>query len=161
MHLALEYNTPALTPSVRIRSATSGQPSPPVGRPVNLAQHISTSPAASLMGAVGGINEIAASARNSNQIWKAMSEVLHVHHNHITFTLHLSCLHWWGDMKGGTVFTDLWPLLTSIDVSSAVHGYKHWCFRTIFTFCPDDVFSQNIIWFSELKLVTENSFTFM
>ena len=71
MHLALEYNIPALAPSVRIRSATSGQPSPPVGRPVNLAQHITTSPAASLTGAVGGINEIVASARNSNEIWKA------------------------------------------------------------------------------------------
>jgi len=53
-----------------MRSATSGQPSPPVGRPVNLAQHIITSPAASLTGAVGGINEIVASASNSNQIWK-------------------------------------------------------------------------------------------
>ena len=69
MHLALEYNTPALVPSVTMMSATSGQPSPPVGRSVNLAQHIITSPAASLMGAVGGINEIVASASNSNQIW--------------------------------------------------------------------------------------------
>jgi len=66
---ALKYNTPALAPSVRIRSATSGQPSPPVGRPVNLAQHIIISPAASLMGTLGGINEIIASASNSNQIW--------------------------------------------------------------------------------------------
>jgi len=70
MHLALEYNIPALVPSVKTRSATSGQPSPPVGRPVNLAQHISTSPAASLMGPVGGINEIVASASNTNHIWK-------------------------------------------------------------------------------------------
>ena len=70
MHIVLEYNIPALAPSVRIRSATSGQPSPPVGRSVNQAQHIITSPAASLMGAVGGINEIVASVSNSNQIWK-------------------------------------------------------------------------------------------
>ena len=70
MHLALEHNTPALVPSIKMRSATSGQPSPPVGRPINLAQHISTSPAPSLIGAVGGINEIVASASNSNQISK-------------------------------------------------------------------------------------------
>ena len=86
IHLALEYNTPALAPSIRMRSTTSGQPSPPEGRSVNLAQHISTSPAASLMGAVGGINEIVASASNSNQIWKKYQhltyKVPHVHHNH-------------------------------------------------------------------------------
>ena len=71
MHASnLECNTPALGPSVRMRVATSGQPSPPPGRSVNLAQHICTSPAPSLIGAVGDINEIVASARNSNQIWK-------------------------------------------------------------------------------------------
>ena len=69
-----------------MRSATSEQPSPPVGRLVNLAKHTSTSPAPSLIGAVGGINEIVASASNSNQIWKRYinltSEVFHIYHNY-------------------------------------------------------------------------------
>jgi len=85
------YNTPALVPFIRMRSATSGQPSPPVGRPVNLAQHISTSPAASLMGTVGGINEIVASASNSKKRHiDITSEVICVHHNlkanYLTYT---------------------------------------------------------------------------
>jgi len=81
MHLGLEHNTPALVPSVKMRSATSGQPSPPVGRPINLAKHTSTSPAPSLIGAVGGINEIVTSASNSNQIWKRYI-MFHAHHHH-------------------------------------------------------------------------------
>ena len=64
---------PALDPSIRLRVAMRGHPNPPMGRPVNWAQHICTSPASSFTGAIGAISETIASASNTVTQYSCLS----------------------------------------------------------------------------------------